>query len=119
MASGKTSSKGRGKSRSKKEITDLSEEETQFEQHSEDDLYDVVEILNEKPNGLYLVRWAGTDPNGKPWDDSWVPRKDITDDLVLEWRRKKSQKDKEKKLKRKQSEFTESRVDKPNVHTLS
>lgn len=106
MVSGKGSSKVKGKSRTKVEETDYTEEETQFEQHSEDDLYDVVEILNEKANGMYLVRWAGLDPDGKPWKDSWVPRKDITDDLVLEWRKKKRQKQKERQLKRKQSECT-------------
>ena len=95
-------SKNKGKSASKVYNSEFSDDETQFEPHSDDDLFDVVEILGEKANGTYLVRWAGTDSNGEPWPDSWVPRKDITDDLVVEWRKKKAQKRRAAQLKRKQ-----------------
>ncbi|EJD03248.1 uncharacterized protein FOMMEDRAFT_156633 [Fomitiporia mediterranea MF3/22] len=63
-----------------------------FEPHESDSeqLYDVVEIKGEK-RGMYLVQWAGVDENGKPWDDSWVPRQDVTDDLVEAWKRKKAE----------------------------
>ena len=50
----------------------------------EDELWEVVEILaarkmNSKEG--FIVRWAGLNPDtGKPWEDSWVPREDCTDD---------------------------------------
>ncbi|KAG6878558.1 hypothetical protein C0992_007920, partial [Termitomyces sp. T32_za158] len=38
-------------------------------------------------------RWAGIDPaTKKPWAQSWVPKSDCTDDLVHEWKRRKSKK---------------------------
>jgi len=44
---------------------------------SEDGLWDVEEILDEKKDKRgkvkYLLKWAGTDPaTGKQWDPSWV-----------------------------------------------
>ena len=47
-------------------------------------LWDVKKILDERAD-RYLIRWAGVDPAGRPWEDSWVPRCDVTDDLVLDW----------------------------------
>ncbi|KAF9033744.1 hypothetical protein BDZ89DRAFT_1062839 [Hymenopellis radicata] len=39
--------------------------------------------------GLHQVRWAGLDPaTGKPWPQDWVPKKDVTSDLVDAWRAK-------------------------------
>ncbi|KAF9026405.1 hypothetical protein BDZ89DRAFT_1067610 [Hymenopellis radicata] len=38
---------------------------------------------------LHQVRWAGLDPaTGKPWPQDWVPKKDVTSDLVDAWRAK-------------------------------
>ncbi|KAI5120075.1 hypothetical protein M0805_002636 [Coniferiporia weirii] len=81
---------------------DETEYETQgFEPKEEDsdDLWDVVEILAEKSR-TYLIKWAGADPEGNPWPDSWVPRQDVTDDLVSEWKAKKAAK---RKIKRRKS----------------
>lgn len=85
---------------------DESEFETQGFEPREDDsdqLWDVETILNEKNGGRYfLVRWLGTDENGKRWEDSWVPREDVTDDLVQEWKKKKAAKKAEKGRRRKE-----------------
>lgn len=72
-----------------------------FEYHESDSeqLWEVEEIMEES-KGRFLVKWAGTDDRGNPWDNSWVPREDVTDDLVAEWREKKA-KEKEKKRKEK------------------
>ncbi|KAG6864660.1 hypothetical protein C0991_008037 [Blastosporella zonata] len=78
-----------------------------FERHSqsqfvaqegdEEILWEVVEITGEKPK-YYKVRWAGIDPDtGKPWVQSWVLKADCTDDLVHEWKRKKTLKKKSAK----------------------
>ena len=66
-----------------------------FESRESDDedpetkLWDVVDILDER-NGFFLIKWAGVDEHGEPWKNSWVPRVDVTDDLVKEWRMKKA-----------------------------
>jgi len=68
--------------------------ETQFipQEGDEELLWEVLEITAEKPN-QYRVKWAGTDPQTmKPWPQSWVPKHDCTDDLVLAWKAKKEQK---------------------------
>ncbi|KAF8900722.1 hypothetical protein CPB84DRAFT_1621508, partial [Gymnopilus junonius] len=50
-------------------------------------LWEVIEILEEK-KGKYRVQWAGEDPNTmKPWPPQWVPKQDVTDDLVVDWKR--------------------------------
>ncbi|KAH0578883.1 hypothetical protein H2248_003075 [Termitomyces sp. 'cryptogamus'] len=60
----------------------------------EDVLWEVVEITSEKGR-FYKVRWAGVDPKtNKPWAQSWVQKSDCTDDLVHEWKRRKSKKKK-------------------------
>lgn len=69
----------------------VSERETQFVEQSgdEDVLWAVQEITAERGK-LYKVKWAGVDPKtGKPWAQSWVPKHDCTDDLVVEWKKKK------------------------------
>ena len=85
---------------------DDSEFETQgFEPHEDDSdqLWDVETILEEKNNGRYLlVKWLGTDERGKPWENSWVPREDVTDDLVQEWKKKKKAKRAERSRKKKE-----------------
>jgi hypothetical protein len=71
-----------------------SESEVERFKPREDDhetLYEVIEITGEK-DGRYKVRWKGNDPKTmKPWPQSWVPKSDCTDDLVLEWKRNKKQ----------------------------
>ena len=107
-----------GKERSKTAETlvgvDESEFETQgFEPHEDDSdqLWDVETILNEKNGGRYLlVRWIGADENGKPWEDSWVPREDVTDDLVQEWKKKKAAKKAERGRKRREQRRAKSKV---------
>ncbi|OJA10259.1 hypothetical protein AZE42_08918, partial [Rhizopogon vesiculosus] len=78
---------------------ELSEFETQFVPQSNDDdvLWEVVEIVAERGK-KYRVRWAGNDPKtGKSWPLDWVPKRDCTDHLVEEWKRKKAEKRRSKK----------------------
>ena len=85
--------------------TQLSDYETQFipKEGDEENLWAVERILAEKGN-RYLLRWSGTDSNGKPWDDSWVPKVDVTDDLIAEWKLQKAREKKKKAARR--SELT-------------
>ena len=74
---------------------------TQFIPQSDDEetLWNVVEIVKEKP-GKYFVRWEGEDPaTGKPWPNSWVSRHDCTSDLVAEWKQKKREKERDSSRK--------------------
>ena len=67
---------------------DIEPYQTQFDPDGEGEHWEVVEILAEKGK-KYLVKWAGIDKStGKPWPNSWVFKKDTTDDLILEWKRK-------------------------------
>ncbi|KAK1230159.1 hypothetical protein PQX77_006753 [Marasmius sp. AFHP31] len=73
---------------------EISDFETQFVPQENDDetLYRVIEITEEDTRRKrYKVRWAGNDPKTKkPWDQSWVKKSDCTNDLVMEWKRKKA-----------------------------
>lgn len=75
-------------------LDDAETQNTQFIPGDDDDeqLWDVEKILNEK-KGQYLIRWKGFDENGKPWDDSWVPKCDVTDDLISEWKALKKERE--------------------------
>jgi hypothetical protein len=76
---------------------EISQPETQFVPQEDDMeiLWEVIEITAEKGK-KYRVRWAGNDPKTrKPWPQSWVPKHDCTDDLVLAWKRKRAFKKKE------------------------
>jgi hypothetical protein len=77
--------------------------ETQFIPQSDDDekLWAVEEILAEKGK-KYLLRWAGTDKDGKPWPNSWVLKYDVTNDLITQWKELKQKRKLEKELKKKQ-----------------
>ncbi len=59
------------------------------------DTWPAEEILREK-NGLYLIKWKGEDPQGNPWEDSWVKKRDVTDDLIQEWNKNNPRKKKRK-----------------------
>ncbi|KAI1789803.1 hypothetical protein LXA43DRAFT_974076 [Ganoderma leucocontextum] len=75
---------------------DLEPQQTQFDPDGEGELWEVVEILAEKGH-KYLVKWAGIDEStGKPWKNEWVYKKDTTDDLIREWKRKKEAKKRRK-----------------------
>ncbi|KAF8176325.1 hypothetical protein K438DRAFT_1770532 [Mycena galopus ATCC 62051] len=78
------------------DVIEISDRETPFSPHPSDEeqLWDTIAILKEK-KGQYLVKWAGVDKQGKPWPDSWVHKRDCTDDLVQAWKRQKAQKKKE------------------------
>lgn len=80
---------------------EISDYETQFipKEGDEDNLWAVEKILAEKGN-RYLLKWSGTDSNGKPWDDSWVPKEDVTDDLIAEWKLQKALERKKKGSRR-------------------
>lgn len=76
--------------------------ETQFISQEDDDetLWEVIEILDERPT-KYKVKWAGLDPKtGKPWPPSWVLKHDCTDYLVREWKIKQARRKKEALKKR-------------------
>ena len=81
---------------------DVPDYSTQFEPGIDDNetLWSVLEIIKEDKK-RYLVKWEGIDPDtGKPWDPSWVPKRDCTDDLIYEWKVTKAKKDKARKKKR-------------------
>ena len=76
---------------------EISEPDTQFVPQEDDaeTLWEVIEITAEK-GGAYKVKWAGLDPKTrKPWAQSWVHKRDCTDRLVMEWKRKQALKKKE------------------------
>ena len=82
---------------------DIPKYNTQFEPGSDDDetLWSVLQIVKESRD-RYLVKWAGVDPDtGKPWDMSWVPKHDCTDDLIHEWKVSKSKKVQDRKKEKK------------------
>lgn len=71
----------------------VSDLETQFMPQSddEDELWEVIEITGERSKE-YKVKWAGiNEKTSKPWPQSWVPKHDCTDDLVLTWKAKKKE----------------------------
>jgi hypothetical protein len=62
------------------------------QEDDEETLWEVVEITGERAK-QYKVKWKGVDPKtNKPWEQSWVPKHDCTDDLVMEWRKKQRKK---------------------------
>eukprot|EP00307_Rebecca_sp_RCC1486_P014021 CAMPEP_0119407136 /NCGR_PEP_ID=MMETSP1335-20130426/1162_1 /TAXON_ID=259385 /ORGANISM="Chrysoculter rhomboideus, Strain RCC1486" /LENGTH=319 /DNA_ID=CAMNT_0007431229 /DNA_START=342 /DNA_END=1298 /DNA_ORIENTATION=- len=55
-----------------------------------EEYYAVDEIVRkEERKGVvgYIVRWEGVDTSGRPWPESWQPRANLTEDLVLEFER--------------------------------
>lgn len=74
-------------------LPDVSEREpeTQFQAHTDDEdvLWEVLEITAENAR-QYKVKWEGKDEKGRPWAQSWVPKHDCTDELVIEWKLKKA-----------------------------
>jgi hypothetical protein len=82
---------------------DIPKYNTQFEPGPDDDetLWTVLEIVKENRD-KYLVKWEGVDPDtGKPWDLSWVPKRDCTNDLIHDWKVSKAKKTQARKRKRK------------------
>lgn len=76
-------------------VVSISEPSQRFEPREDDEetLYEVIEITDEKGD-RYKVRWKGKNPKTmKPWAQSWVPKSDCTDDLVLSWKKKKKDKE--------------------------
>jgi hypothetical protein len=72
-----------------------SQPESQFVPRDDDEelLWEVEEIVAEKP-GYYKVRWCGLDPKtSKPWPLDWVKRHDCTPNLVAEWKINKAEKE--------------------------
>lgn len=60
--------------------------------NDEEELWSIDGILGEK-HGKYKVKWSGLDPDtGKPWANTWVPKCDVTQDVVLEWKAKQAAK---------------------------
>ncbi|KAK2467658.1 hypothetical protein APHAL10511_000513 [Amanita phalloides] len=72
----------------------FSSSEHQFQPREDDDetLWEVIAIIGEK-KGYYRVKWAGLDDAGKPWAPSWVPKGDVTADLVKQWKIQKAERD--------------------------
>lgn len=113
----KSNGNGNGKAFAISDVDDTEFETQGFETQDgdSDQLWDVLEILAEnKKNRTFLLKWGGADEDGNPWPDSWVPREDVTDDLVAEWKAKQAAKRKENARKKKErmewkphgSEFT-------------
>jgi hypothetical protein len=91
---------------SEDEATDISlrisPPQTQFvpQEGDEEKLWKVIEITAETKKN-YKVRWEGIDPaTNKPWAQSWVPKHDCTDDLVLAWKLSKARKKSEAQRKK-------------------
>jgi len=69
------------------EPMDNPEEDDSSSSDSEDEEFEVKEVLGRRDTEgtiEYLVRWAGVDPNGNPWEDSWEPAANLANagDLV-------------------------------------
>ncbi|KAF6760614.1 hypothetical protein DFP72DRAFT_76553 [Ephemerocybe angulata] len=83
--------------------TEPESEGSQFVPRSDDEenLWEILGIVGESRT-KYKVKWAGDDPaTGKPWGNSWVDKKDVTPDVVQEWKEKqalKAQRDGMKRL---------------------
>jgi hypothetical protein len=87
-------------SQSESEVV-VSDPSQRFRPREDDDetLHEVIEITDETKD-RYKVRWQGNDPKTKkPWPQSWVPKWDCTDDLVLIWKREKKRKNERRKCK--------------------
>lgn len=57
----------------------------------------VIKITGERAK-TYQIEWAGTDPDtGKPWPLDWVPKEDVTPDLVDAWEEKKEKREEARK----------------------
>lgn len=70
----------------------LSSSQSQFVPGLSDDvdLWEVKRVLDER-DGLVKVDWAGVDPRTmKRYRPTWVKRRDVTDDVVLDFRAKKA-----------------------------
>ncbi|KAH8110935.1 hypothetical protein DFH11DRAFT_1729911 [Phellopilus nigrolimitatus] len=101
----KSNGNGNGKAFAISDVDDTEFETQGFETQDgdSDQLWDVLEILAEnKKNRTFLLKWGGADEDGNPWPDSWVPREDVTDDLVAEWKAKQAAKRKENARKKKE-----------------
>lgn len=56
----------------------------------------VIKITGERAK-TYQIEWAGTDPEtGKPWPLDWVPKEDVTSDLVEVWEEGKEERERRK-----------------------
>ena len=77
-----------GSERSDSPTQSFSIGETQFIPQENDELWAVERILAESGQ-RYLIKWAGVDGNGKEWENSWVPKHDVTNDLIQEWKASK------------------------------
>ena len=76
--------------------------EPRFEPREDDNetLWEVIAIIDER-RGSYRVKWAGNDPKTKKsWPPSWVPKGDVTDDLVEKWKLEKKWKKAEAEAKK-------------------
>lgn len=54
----------------------------------EENVWSVSEILDhkmEQGKHYFLVRWEGTNEKGKPWDDTWEPKQNISQDLIADF----------------------------------
>lgn len=56
----------------------------------------VIKITGERSK-TYQVEWAGVDPEtGRPWPLDWVPKEDVTQDLVYTWKEEKDEREAKK-----------------------
>lgn len=67
-----------------------SNEDVEFDENGEGELYEAVAILAER-KGYYKVEWAGEDPKtNKPWRPTWERKQDCTPALVASWKAKQT-----------------------------
>ncbi|GBB97331.1 hypothetical protein RclHR1_02970006 [Rhizophagus clarus] len=53
--------------------------------------YEAEAILDERMIGekkSYLIKWKGSDQNGKPWDPTWEPESHCTQPLIASWEKR-------------------------------
>ena len=61
------------------------------EEYDPEEDFEVDKLLDHrqcKGRREYLVRWVGTDPAGKPWDNWWLPENQISDHLIAVYTRR-------------------------------
>ncbi len=79
--------------------SDSDDTQTRFIPRDDDDenLWDAIEILEERGD-KYKVRWDGFDrKTGKPWPPTWEFKRDCNDELKHTWKMKKAAKKNGKK----------------------
>jgi hypothetical protein len=71
-------------------LCEMSSDDEALPHADDNDYWPVSEITGERPRE-YRVKWEGINPEtGEPWEESWVPKRDCTADLVEKWKRSRA-----------------------------